>query len=52
VVLRQPDGIEAEFFGKHHLVDFVGQDFGARAAWRRLEKEIRSEAHGFSFFFG
>ena len=31
--------------GQHHLVDFLGQDFGAGPARRRLQEKVGSEAH-------
>jgi hypothetical protein len=45
MVLRQPNGVEAEVLGKHHLIDFLGQDLGASPPWWRLQEEVGSKAH-------
>ena len=45
VMLGEPDGVETERLGEHHLVDFLRQDIDARAARRSLQEEIGPEAH-------
>src|SRR5262249_3296273 len=45
VVLGEPDGVEAELFGPHHLVELPMNDLLMRIARMRLEEIVGPEFH-------
>src|SRR5439155_18325823 len=45
MVLRQPDAVEAELLGPHHLLDLTPDDLRVGDRGRGLQEVVRSEAH-------
>src|SRR5215475_5802301 len=46
MVLSEPDAVEAELLGPHHLLDLPTDDVGVRNGRRSLEEVVRAETHG------
>src|SRR4029453_13047585 len=46
MMLGEPDAVEAELLGPHHLLDLPTDDVGVRDGRRSLEEVVRAEAHG------